>query len=106
MRLHAQGRGADCSGQGWHGAGFKWWHPGDPWLDLNGLQLLYAFPKTLGSSCPQCHSAVAAAGCQSLARSRSRPAGWEHLLLPCLPRLPLPRLYDRRKGNKNSRFHI
>lgn len=52
MRPHAQGRGADCSGQGWHGAGFKWWHPGDPWLDPNGLQLLYAFPKTLGSSCP------------------------------------------------------
>ena len=106
MRLHAEGRGADRSGQGWHRAGFKRWHPGNPWLDPNGLQLLYASPKTLGSSSPLCRSAAAAPGCQSLAHTRSCLAGREHLLLPCLPRLPLPRLYDRRKGNKNSRFHI
>lgn len=31
--------------------------------------------------------------------------GQEEQLLPCLPSLPLM-LYDSRKGNKNSRFHI
>lgn len=57
---------ADCSGQGWHRAGFKYLQPRDPWLDPSGLEL-HIISQHLWELFALVLLSSGSTGCQSLA---------------------------------------